>query len=232
VSIGDDVLEDNIEGDAFVQHLLRMISAAAANQLEQAAMHGDTDVPDAGILDRWDGWYKLATPTGQGAVAAHQIDAMVDTDRYWPGTNAAKATRLIKSLPTKFRQDLRNLALILAPDLYLDYNDELATKGFANAWASITGIQDVPVRGIKHVQMPCMRTDISFTAGGQAHADGTFLMLTDLRNLIFGIHRGIRIEPQRQARKRATDYVLSMRAAVQIENADAVAIYDHAAVKE
>ena len=56
-------------------------------------------------------------------------------------------------------------------------------------------------------------------------------MLTDLRNLIFGIHRDIRIEPFRQPRKRCTDYVISMRAAVGIENGDAISIYDHAKVK-
>jgi hypothetical protein len=52
-----------------------------------------------------------------------------------------------------------------------------------------------------------------------------------LQNLIFGIHRDIKLEPYRQPRKRATDYVLSMRATPQIENGDAIAIYDHAKVK-
>jgi predicted alpha/beta hydrolase family esterase len=56
-------------------------------------------------------------------------------------------------------------------------------------------------------------------------------MVTDLRNLIVGIQREIRIEPQRWARKRCTDWVISMRADVKIENADAIAIYDHAKVK-
>jgi hypothetical protein len=226
VSIGDDTLEDNIEGDAFVQHLLRMVSAAASNELEQAAIHGDTAVADTGILDRWDGFYKLAKANG-----AQVIEAMADTDRYWPGTAGAKATKLIKKLPVQFRQDYRTLGMILHNDLYLDYQDELSTKGYSEAWGAITGALDVPIRSIPNIRVPMIKTDMSFTYSATPYTDGTVVMLSDLRNLIFGVHREIKIEPFRQPRKRCTDYVISMRAAVQIEHGAAIAIYDHAKVK-
>lgn len=226
VSISDDAIEDNIEGDAFVQHLLGMVSRAAANELDQAAIHGDTAVADTGILDRWDGFYKLAKSGG-----AHVIEGMADTDRYWPGGNGAKATKLLKALPTKYRQDYRNLGCILHNDLYLDYMDELASKGYSEAWQAITGMQDVPIRSVKNVRVPMLKTDMGFTYSSTPYTDGTFVMVTDLRNLIVGVHREIKIEPQRFARKRCTDYILSMRADVKIENADAIALYDHAKVK-
>lgn len=227
VSVGDDTLEDNIEGDAFVQHLLRMIGAAAANELEQAGIHGDTAVVDnTGIMDRWDGYYKLAKANG-----AHVTEGMTDTDRYWPGTAGAKATKLLKSLPTKYRNDQRQLAWIQHPDIYLDYNDELATKGYSEAWGALTGMSDLPLRGIQNIKVPLMKTNMSFTYSSTPYTDGTFLMLTDLRNLIFGIQRDIRIEAQRFARKRCTDYVLSFRGDIAIENGDAIALYDHAKVK-
>jgi hypothetical protein len=226
VSVGDDTLEDNIEGDAFLQRLLGMIARSAANELDRAAIHADTGTADSGILDRFDGWLKLAVNGG-----AHVIEAMGDDDRYWPGPNARKVTRLLKALPTKFRQDTSQLRLILHPDLYLDYNDELANKGYANAWASITGIQDVPARGIAHLRVPMLKTDASFTYSAVNYTDGTVVMLTDVRNLIFGVHRAIKIEPSRQPRKRCTDFVLSMRVDAQIENADAIAIYNHGLVR-
>lgn len=227
VSVSDDLIEDNIEGEAFVQHLLGMIGRAAANEIEQAAIHGDTAAADpTGILDRWDGFYKLAKAGG-----AHVIEAMADTDRYWPGTNGGKATRLLKTLPTKYRQDYRTLAVMLHNDLYLDYMDELASKGYSEAWQAITGMQDVPIRSIRNIRVPLLKTDMAFTYNSQNYTDGTFVMVTDLRNLIVGIQREIRIEPQRWARKRCTDWVISMRADVKIENADAIAIYDHAKVR-
>jgi hypothetical protein len=226
VSIGDDTLEDNIEGEAFVQHLLGMVARSAANELEQAAIHGDTGTADTGILDRFDGWYKQAKAAG-----AHVVEAMTDTDRYWPGDSATKATKVIKAIPTKYRMDVRNLACILAPDAYLDYNDMLAEKAYTDAWASITGIRDLPVRGIKNVQVPMLKTNMAFTYSATPYTDGTCVMICDLRNLLFGVHREIKIEPFRQPRKRCTDYVLSMRCDAKIENGDAIGIYDHAKVK-
>ena len=229
VSVGDDTLEDNIEGEAFMQTLMGMIARAAANEIEQAAIHGDTAVADDFLLDRWNGFYKKAVAGG-----CHRVEAMADSDRYWPGTNGVKATRLLKALPTKYRQDLRTLGWILHPDVYLDYNDELATKGYSEAFASITGIRDVPLRGIQNVQVPLLKTDMAFSYGTPeptAYTNGTIVMLTDLRNLIIGLQRQIRIETQRSARKRATDFVLTMRGDVQIENPDAIALYDHALVK-
>lgn len=228
VSVGDDTLEDNIEGDAFLQTLLGMVSRAAANEIEQAAIHGDTSVADTHLLDRWDGFYKKAVTGG-----CHRIEAMADTDRFWPGQNGVKATRMLKALPTKYRQDVRTLGWILHPDVYLDYNDELATKGYSEAFASITGIRDVPLRGIQNIQAPLLKTDMAFSYGDPPvqHTNGTIVMLTDLRNLILGLQREIRIETQRNARKRATDFVLTMRGDVQVENPDAIALYDHARVK-
>lgn len=227
VSIGDDTLEDNIEGDAFVQHLLGMVGRASANELEEAAIHADSAVSDTGILDRFDGWYKLAKANG-----AHVIEAMADSDRYWPGTApvGSKMTRILKAIPSKYRQDPAMLRCILNTDLMLDYLDSVATIAVPNAFLAVTGIQDVPIRLVPNVKVPYLSTTQSFTYSSTPYTDGTFVMVTDVRNLIFGIHREIKIEPYRQPRKRCTDYVLSMRCDAKIENGDAIGIYDHAKV--
>ncbi len=221
VRISDDSLDDNIEGDALVQHILTMIGAAAANEMEVAAIHGDTAVADAtGINDRWDGWLKKAIAGG------HVVDATGDTDRYWPGIQGGKGDRMIMSLPTKYR-NYQNMRWLLHPDVYLNYNQALAALGISEAYASVTGIKDAPLRSIANLQVPAIRTDL--TVGGGS--DGTVVMLTDLRNLIFAMSRDIKIESQRVARARSTDYVLSFRGTVEIENLDAVAVYNKAKVK-
>ena len=228
VSIGDDTLEDNIEGDAFVQHLLGMIGRSASNELEAAAMMGDTSVSDAGIMDRFDGWYKLAKAAG-----AHVVEGMADANRKWPGTSADgtgvgwKMTKLLKAIPTKYWQDPSMMRNIINSLLYLDYNDAIAALNYANAFASVAGQTDLPIRGISHLKMPLLTTTQGFTYTSTPHTDGTFCMVTNMKNLIFGIHREIKIEPFRQPRKRCTDYVLSMRAVPAIENGDAIGIYDH-----
>lgn len=227
VSIGDDTLEDNIEGDAFVQHLLRMIADAGANELEYAIFFGDTaGSAGAHIRTRWDGVDKQARAAG-----AHIVDATGDSDRYFPDANAAKATKLIKALPTKYRRNPDRMAMIMHPDLKLDVSDKLASLDSAQAYANIVGAGEMRLKNMPIVEMPLMRRDVlfSFDPGGGSvdYQNGTMVYYLDPRNVIWGVQRDIRIEPMRQPRKRATDFVITMRADVKIENADAIAIYDH-----
>jgi hypothetical protein len=113
----------------------------------------------------------------------------------------------------------------------LDYNEELASKGFSEAWQAITGTLDVPIKQVPNVVVPLMKTNMGFTYSATPYTNGTIALLSNPKNLIIGFHREIRIESQRQARKRATDYVITARLAVQIENPEAIAIYDHALVR-
>jgi hypothetical protein len=108
-------------------------------------MMGDTGTADAGILDRFDGWYKLAKAGG-----AHVTEAMADSDRYWAGTAPAgsKMTKLLKSLPLKYRQDLAMMRAILPPDLQLDYTDTIAAIAIPDAIKAITGVTDLPIRNV------------------------------------------------------------------------------------
>lgn len=227
VSVGDDTLEDNIEGDAFVQHLLRMIADAGANELEYAIWFGDTaGGAGAHINDRWDGVDKLARAAG-----AHVIDAMGDSDRYFPDTAGAKATKLAKALPTKYRMNKERMAMVMHPDLNLDVGDKLASLDSAQAYQNIVDGTVQRLKGYPVTEMALMRRDVTFShdPGGGAvnYQNGTMVFLLDPRNVIWGVQREIRIEPERQPRKRATDFVITMRADVKIENADAIAIYDH-----
>ena len=60
VVIYDDDLEDNIEGDAFADHLMKMVTAQIANELEEAFWIGDTHslggFAATDIRSLWDGW--------------------------------------------------------------------------------------------------------------------------------------------------------------------------------
>lgn len=224
VRITDNVLADNIEGEAFLQHLLDMVSRSASNELELAGMMADDAVPDTYIMDIWDGWYTRAIAGGSGA---HITDATGDADRYWPGTDQAKAVKLLKTLPHKYRLDPALLAWIQNPDIYLDYQDTLAGRETGLGDQSVTGRTDVPLRGIANVRMPLLPTNL--TVGGGT--DGTFVMLTNPQNLIMGFRKQITIESDRLPRLSATDWVITFRADVAVENLDAVAIYKNAKVK-
>lgn len=75
VAIYDDDLEDNIEGDSFADHVMKMVAAKIANELDEAFWIGDTaglaGFAADDIRSIWDGWrYRIRY-------------SQVATDAYW-----------------------------------------------------------------------------------------------------------------------------------------------------
>ena len=60
----------------------------------------------------------------------------------------------------------------------------------------------------------------------QITPDGSDLLLTDYRNLIFGIQRDIKWETERHARRRSTSFVMTLRVDTQVENPDALVLLE------
>jgi hypothetical protein len=60
----------------------------------------------------------------------------------------------------------------------------------------------------------------------ESTADGSDMLLTDFRNLIFGIQRDIKWETERHARRRSTSFVMTLRVDTQIENPDALVLVE------
>lgn len=294
--VSDDSLEDNIEGDAFVDHLMRMISSQVANELESAFLNGKkiANIGEAtDVHQLFDGWATRAKSE------SHVLDATGFTDRY---IGRDKFSKMVKAMPLKYRRDRSNLRFLMADDIYQDYNDALADRmtvggdnfvqnlapqiGYGNikfqpislfptenpvvksgganttvATASIIGATTVAIAS----ETGITAGDVLLLGGGTGYAetatvasvgtgtvtfdaplrfphaighavtevteDGSFSMLTDYRNLICGIHRDIRIETERWARKRTTAFILTLRADIQIENPDAIVLMDNLKVR-
>lgn len=293
--ISDDTLEDNIEGDAFVDHLMRMVATQVSNDLELAYLFGNSRPTPVTINDLFDGWLKQMR-TG------HVLDAAADQDRFMSFEKLSKA---FKTIPNKFKRNRQMMRYCCSPNLVEDYVQLLVAKNTPGADVAIQG--DAPLRygripfaelGLVPENMP-VNTGISTAlaadsavgaqnfkvnavqglnagdsitigapdtasfetltiqavgtagAGGtgittveqaqyvhqtndilnQASLDGTPLMLTHMLNLIVGIHRDIRVETQRWARLRATDFVLTLRSDTAVENPDACVVYDNMQVQ-
>jgi len=60
IAVYDDDLEDNLEGNAFADHLMRIVAGKIANELEEAFYIGDTHSLNGfgadDIRSLWDGW--------------------------------------------------------------------------------------------------------------------------------------------------------------------------------
>lgn len=293
--VSDDSLEDNIEGDAFVDHLMRMIAAQAGNELEEAFLLGRGGVAAGAathIDQLWTGWYAAARNGG------NVVDASaIGTDRF---ISFKKLSRSLKAMPTQFRTNPANLRMVVASDIEVDYTDLIAGRQSATGDAAIAGNGPMRYGQVSLVSIPRLPIDqpvlkaggLSSTltaaaaagattvtvaattnlavgdqvaigrntafeevrtvtaintltltlnaalernhANGQAveevTADGTFGLMTDYRNLVVGIQRDIRVETDRLPRLRATDFVLTMRADVAVENPAAVVLLEKLAV--
>jgi hypothetical protein len=297
--ISDDSLEDNIEGDAFVDHLMRMIAAQAANELDLMCMYGKR-IPDPNsatdIKQLVNGWITIARENG------HKLNAR-DKSMFGDDKGDAKGeitpdklSRIVKTLPNKYRGNKGNLRFLLADDIYQDYNDYMGARAVSTADPYLLGVGRLTYSNIPLTAVSLMPTDrpvisgsggnielvnspaagtnllqvsdgtninpgdtlvIDFQGGYEevvtvaqvsgtditidgklyySHVsgqkvrscvcDGTDLLLTDYRNLIFGIQRDIKWETERHPRRRSTSFVMTLRVDTQVENPDALVIME------
>jgi len=297
--ISDDSLEDNIEGDAFVDHLMRMIASQAANELDLMGMYGkriDNPNEATDILQLVNGWITVARERGH-VLNARDTGLFEDANGYANGyIDPPKLSKVVKTLPNKYRGNKGNLRILVADDIYQDYNDYLGARAVSTADPYLLGVgrltysnipisavsllpvdrpvavvggvntklTNAPLAGTNTIQV-ADATDIEVgqtlalglgtgyeevvtvaTVNGttitlqsdlyyshkvestvkQITPDGSDLLLTDYRNLIFGIQRDIKWETERHARRRSTSFVMTLRVDTQVENPDALVLLE------
>jgi len=294
--ISDDSLEDNIEGDAFVDHLMKMIASQSANELEAMCMYGKrlSNPTDATYINQLvDGWMTIARESGH-VLDGRDNTVFADANGYMV---PEKLSRTIKTLPNKYRGNKANLRFLVADDIYQDYNDYMGARAVSTADPYLLGVGRLTYSNVPLQSVSLMPTDrpvvdiagtndtiavavaagatsftmadatgvlvgdvmvlnmggayeevvtVSVVAGNvitvtepltylhaightvkECVADGTEMLLTDYRNLLFGIQRDIKWETERHPRRRSTSFVMTLRVDTQIENPDALVILEN-----
>ena len=125
--ISDDSLEDNIEGDAFVDHLMRMIASQASNELDYMCMYGKriTQPNDATSINQLvNGWLTIAAESGH-ILDARDSALFGNTDGF---ITPDKLSRIVKTMPNKYRVNKQQLRFYTPDDIYQDYNDYLGAR--------------------------------------------------------------------------------------------------------
>lgn len=141
--ISDRFAEVNLEGEAVKAHIVKMMAATFANNLEELYILGnklgpaiiESDYRDAGsdtnhIRDNYialvDGWSLLAD-------SGNVIDA--DGENISAGIFA----RAMRGLPTKFRRRMKDMRVLISPDLWSIYLERFASRATAIGDAVISG---------------------------------------------------------------------------------------------
>ncbi len=215
--VSTEALEDNIEGSALEDHLVRLMTNAFGNDLEDLAINGDGGLdPFLGIMN---GFANQVKTTGD----AHE--AVVDlTNGYTP----AVIQEVIFALPRKYRAIKSGLKFYAGTDVFANIVSQNGTLGDAIAEAFRTqdyrnaylggagqtfgGARTTRVLGIDVQEVP--------------YYPANYIDLTFPQNRVWGFQRDITVNREYKPKKDTIEYTIFVRFGITWEELDAVAFVD------
>jgi hypothetical protein len=224
--VSTEALEDNIEGGALEDHLVRLMTTAFANDIEDLAINGDGDTGD--FLSIMEGFVTKVTAPGSDA---HESIVTV-TDNAW---TPSVMQDIILAMPRKYRAVKNNLKFYAGTDAFqgiVKHNGTLA-DAIADAFSSYPagtpanrqayldgngqtfgGARTTRVLGVDVQEVPY------YPAG--------YVDLTFPSNRVWGFQRDITVNRTYQPKKDTIEYTVFVRFGLQWEELDAVAYADAA----
>ena len=224
--VSTEALEDNIEGAALEDHLVRLMTNAFANDIEDLAINGDGSTGD--FLSIMEGFVSKVTDGD-----SHEAVVTV-ADNAWTPTVMQD---IILAMPRKYRAIKNNLKFYAGTDAFqgiVKHNGTLA-DAVAEAFAGMTpgstqanrqayldggaqtfgGARTTRVLGVDVQEVPY------YPAG--------YVDLTFPSNRVWGFQRDITVNRFYQPKKDTIEYTVFVRFGIQWEELDAVAYADAAA---
>ncbi len=200
VRLSYETLEDNLEQAGLQNTIMGLLTERVAFDMDDAAVNSDTASADPDLA-QFDGLLKQATshtPTNS--------DSELDSDFL---------NVMIKAMPVQWRRNKSNFKYLTSENAEQDYRDSLGQR--ETAWARDFLLDDVPARynGIPVEAIPAFPE----TLGG---GNETNVLLTDPKNIYFGIWRKIRVETDKDISAGELIIVVSVRFDVKFAIEDAV----------
>jgi hypothetical protein len=220
-----EALEDNVEGAALEDHLVRLMTNAFANDIEDLAINGDGTT--SSFLSIMDGFVKKATEGD-----AHEAAVTVADNAWAPEV----MQEIILAMPRKYRALKNNLKFYAGTDAFagiVKNNGTLAdavAEAFAGRMPGSTqsnrqnyldgqgqtfgGARTTRVLGIDVQEVPY-------------YPEG-YVDLTFPANRVWGFQRDIIVNRAYQPKKDTIEYTVFVRFGIQWEEEDAIAYADAA----
>lgn len=177
-----ELFEDSIEGQSLESHIMRLIAARAAEDLEDWALSADTASGDA-FYALNDGLLKSITTNVYDNLAA--------------GLTPDTFESALLTLPKKYHRNLGSLINYVPVYDNVRYRANVAKRATGYGDSALTESGQLVAFGVPVEAAPLMPDDTA--------------LLTYPNNIIFGIQRNISIETQREIRAREFLVVLTMR---------------------
>ena len=223
--VSTESLEDNIEGGALEDHLVRLMTNAFANDIEDLAINGDGTTGD--FLSIMNGFVNKVKTDGD----AHEALVTVTNDNW----TTEVMQDIILAMPRKYRAIKQNLKFYAGTDAFqgIVKNNGTLADAIAEAMAPRTagtpanrqayldgqaqtfgGARMTRVLGIDVQEVPYYPAD--------------YVDLTFPANRVWGFQRDITVNREYRPKKDTIEYTVFVRFGLQWEELDAVAYADAA----
>jgi len=224
-----EALEDNVEGAALEDHLVRLMTNAFANDIEDLAINGDGSTGN--FLSIMDGFVNKVETNGD----AHEAVVTVADDNWTPEV----MQEIILAMPRKYRALKTNLKFYAGTDAFQGIVKNNGTLADAIAEALGSGLGST---GSTERNTQSYLDGVGQTFGGARttrvlgidvmevpyYPEG-FVDLTFPANRIWGFQRDITVNREYVAKKDTIEYTVFVRFGIQLEEEDAIAFADAAA---
>lgn len=215
--VSTEALEDNIEGGALEDHLVRLMTGAFANDIEDLALNGDGGSdPFLGIMD---GFVNQVTTSGD----AHEAVVTVTGNEWTPEI----MQQIMYALPRKYRAIKSGLKFYAGTDAFAGIvasngtlADAVYTYGARDTYLSgadqtVGNARTTRVLGVPVLEVPYYPAD--------------YVDLTFPQNRVWGFQRDITVNREYKPKKDTIEYTVFVRFGITWEELDAVAYADAAA---
>jgi len=219
VSIQDKALRRNIEKENFEETLIDLLGEAVGRDMEEFALFADTDFSYAQdhVLSKSNGWIKQAANAVYGG-STEDFDPAAAT---YP-ENMFNA--MLGGMPKEYLTDVGAWRYWVNWEVENAYRDLLKARGTSLGDSVYTTNQKLAYKGIPIERVPMIERAKAELVGGC----GDVAMLGYPNNHVWGVFHKVTIEREREAKKRQTDFILTLEvdAGYEDENAVIVAYID------
>lgn len=223
-----EALEDNIEGAALEDHIVRLMTNAFGNDIEDLAINGDGST--GSFLSIMPGFIKKVKTDGD----AHESVVTVANNGWTPEV----MQNIILAMPRKYRALKNNLKFYAGTDVFqgIVKNNGTLADAIAEAFGSHAG-------GAGTAAMRQSYLDGNAQTFGQARTTRVlgidvqevpyypagYVDLTFPQNRVWGFQRDITVNREYKPKKDTIEYTVFVRFGIQWEEQDAIAWADAAA---
>jgi len=221
-----EALEDNIEGAALEDHLVRLMTNAFANDIEDLAINGDGATGN--FLSIMKGFVKKHKDNGD----SHEV-AMTVADNAW---TPEKMQEIILGMPRKYRALKNNLKFYVGTDTFagiVKHNGTLAdaiAEAMGNRVAGTAANRQAYLDGNGQTFGGARTTRVlGIDVQEVPYYPEGYVDLTFPQNRVWGFQRDIVVNREYKAKKDTIEYTVFVRFGIQWEEEDAITWADAAA---